>query len=623
MKPLKQGFFIERIAVSGEGLPPAELAFTDGLNVVAGASDTGKSYLGGLVDFGFGASRPPRAIDAAKGYGRLVMRIRARPTNEVYEIERALIGGNVVIRRLDQSGRVVEKRDAAVKHSHGDTSTLSSLLLGLSGFKPLHVRKNRQGETRSLSFRDVAFLTVVDEARIISENAPQLSGSPVETTSEGDVLRLMVTGLEAASLAVVPKKNAGQTAKAQLELVAQLVSETKVDLASLQLDPATAVEELAALDATRAEAFRVYESSRVALGALEKQLSENMRELRDSESRLIVIEGLVARFNLLERHYASDVERLGAVQEAGELLEALPAKDCPVCGAAPEAHRRDQAAEHYGLSNVRVAAAREREKTESLRLDLSKVLAELAAESTERAAKRDQLRAGITARQGQIANELQPRVRASAEQLQQRDGRRDALLKARALIDRLNDLNKRGSELESAAKKAGRGSQKIETGPRTADMESFAVQVHAVLEAWKYPGLGRVVFSDSSQDLVIAGQERASHGKGVRALTCAAFIAGLMRHDADKQLPHPGLVVLDSPLVAYKDPDNPSSEDVRLRKAGVKDAFYRALADGLCRGQVIVLENEDPSPDLAKRITHHHFTKNRTGRYGLFPTRSS
>jgi hypothetical protein len=146
--------------------------------------------------------------------------------------------------------------------------------------------------------------------------------------------------------------------------------------------------------------------------------------------------------------------------------------------------------------------------------------------------------------------------------------------------------------------------------------------VQEILSAWHYPEHGRVVFSEDNQDIVIGGQERVSHGKGVRALTCAAFITGILRYCRKGDLPHPGLVVLDSPLVAYKDPDTSGSESARLRHAGVKDAFFRTLADGLCPGQVIVLENEDPPSDVSIRIEHYHFSKTDTGRYGLFPNRS-
>jgi hypothetical protein len=54
-----------------------------------------------------------------------------------------------------------------------------------------------------------------------------------------------------------------------------------------------------------------------------------------------------------------------------------------------------------------------------------------------------------------------------------------------------------------------------------------------------------------------------------------------------------------------------------LRQAGVKEAFYRTLAEGVAMGQVIVFENEDPPSDLSE--IHHHFSKSPSGRYGFVP----
>ena len=68
----------------------------------------------------------------------------------------------------------------------------------------------------------------------------------------------------------------------------------------------------------------------------------------------------------------------------------------------------------------------------------------------------------------------------------------------------------------------------------------------------------------------------------------AAFITGLMRHCVGRRLPHPGVVLLDSPLLVYREPDI-GPEDQRLRQAGVKDAFYRALAAGVAGGLGVAL----------------------------------
>jgi hypothetical protein len=38
----------------------------------------------------------------------------------------------------------------------------------------------------------------------------------------------------------------------------------------------------------------------------------------------------------------------------------------------------------------------------------------------------------------------------------------------------------------------------------------------------------------------------------------------------------------------------------------VKDAFFRTLSEGLCPGQVIVLENEDPPADVTAQVPSAH-----------------
>ena len=125
--------------------------------------------------------------------------------------------------------------------------------------------------------------------------------------------------------------------------------------------------------------------------------------------------------------------------------------------------------------------------------------------------------------------------------------------------------------------------------------------------------------SEDEQDLIVGGKSRKSHGKGVRALTCAAFIIGLQQHCRTKRLPHPSLVVLDSPLVAYQEPDKIEGEAELLRRAGVKDAFDSALSALNAGTQVIIFENEDPPSRVSGKLTAVHFTKSDAGRYGFFP----
>lgn len=611
------GFFIESLTLKGPAKADAQLMFEDGLNVVSGASDTGKSYALSCIDYAFGARRAPSPIPEAAGYDAVVLAVISRRTNERYVFERGLAGGDVTFTKYDAHGAPLGVTLVSARHSPTDPNTLSGILLELSGLYGKQVRKNKQGVCRTLSFRDIAFLSVVDEERIIARLPPHLSGSPVEKTSEGETFRLLVTGNGSGVVhAIVPSKLAAGV-EAKLELLGSMISEAEARFSTMGVNRVTVGAELATIESDKTTAIAEYERSRLEVASLEMNLAEHAKAMRQARARQQVVSGLTKRFILLDEHYQADMARLQAIEESGKFLQALPSKDCPVCGAAPDDH---SPSEQFRPDEVEVGARAEAVKIGELRRDLRRVLEELEAENSVLEVRVEHLRAELEQIQSTIENELMPRVKESAAILQSQDSRRDLLIKAKSILDQLDQLRAHSSVLEVATTARTPNSQLNSTRASTGEMEAFVEAVQELLEAWRYPGVGRVVFSEDDQDLVISGQPRISHGKGVRALTCSAFVVGLLRHCRSKQLPHPSVVLLDSPLVAYREPDSNTddAEDQQLRMAGVKEAFYRSLADGDAKGQVIVFENEDPPANMGGAFTRIHFSKSATGRYGLF-----
>lgn len=611
------GFFIESLTLKGPAKADAQLTFSDGLNVVSGASDTGKSYALSCIDFAFGASSAPSPIPEAAGYDTVVLAVISRRTEERFVFERGLAGGDVKFTKFDARGTPLVETLVSARHSPTDPNTLSGILLELSGLYGKQVRKNKQGVRRTLSFRDLAFLSVVDEERIIARRPPHLSGSPVEKTSEGEAFRLLVTGNDSGvGHSVVPSKQAAG-AEAKLELLGSMITEAEARFSAMGVNRDTVDAELTAIESAKTAAIAEYERSRLEVASLEVNLAEHAQAMRQARARQQVVNGLTKRFTLLDEHYQADTARLHAIEESGKLLEALPSKECPVCGAAPDDH---SPSEQFRPDEVEVGARAEAVKIGELRHDLRKVLEELEAENSGLEVRAEHARAELERIQATIENELMPRVKESAAILQSQDSRRDLLIKAKSILDQLDHLRVHAAELEEATAAPTKTSPVIATRASTGEMEAFAEAVQELLEAWKYPGVGRVVFSEDDQDLVISGQPRISHGKGVRALTCSAFVVGLLRHCRSKQLPHPSVVLLDSPLVAYREPDSTDdgAEDQQLRMAGVKEAFYRSLAEGEAKGQVIVFENEDPPENMDGAFTRIHFSKSASGRYGLF-----
>jgi hypothetical protein len=114
---------------------------------------------------------------------------------------------------------------------------------------------------------------------------------------------------------------------------------------------------------------------------------------------------------------------------------------------------------------------------------------------------------------------------------------------------------------------------------------------------------------------VISGRSRGSHGKGVRAITHAAFVLALLRHSLDADLPSPGVVVIDSPLVVYREPD-PEEGTFPI---ALKNYFYKSIAESFGDAQVLILENDAPQAALDTEANIITFTKTASGRHGFIP----
>jgi hypothetical protein len=150
--------------------------------------------------------------------------------------------------------------------------------------------------------------------------------------------------------------------------------------------------------------------------------------------------------------------------------------------------------------------------------------------------------------------------------------------------------------------------------------DEFAQEVEKILQAWGVPGCQRVFFDPKEFDLQLNGKLRGSHGKGLRALTHSAFVIGLMTYCLKNDRPHPGFVVIDSPLLSYRGGDDEVNPEEDLKQTGVDAAFYRWLASDLPAGQVIIIENRDAPSDLEGELTLHQFGTG-IGRYGFFPVK--
>lgn len=607
------GFQIRRLTLVGRGVPNAEVQFTNGLNVVSGPSDTGKTFIVQCIDYMLGGKDVPDAIPEAAQYESVRLVLRMSGGDDEVVLERSIRGGDF---NLVRPGRTDQHLSA--KHSAGDKNSVSQYLLGLAALSERKVRKNKQGATREVSFRDLARLILVDEETIISKTSPILSGQYTTATSESAVFRLLLTGVDDGSLisSEDPKVAKGRQA-GKVEMLDLLLNQARGRIAEMRLPGDVQVwqGQLVQIEALFDAAQKELAVEQQNAAQLESKRRAELNSLRQLESRSGVLRELQRRFALLEQQYLSDLRRLESIAEAGARLGQMKEERCPVCGAASEHQKHEHRKAESAPKDVAESCLAEAGKIRSLIVDLRSTrtdndreiarLDELSMEARER------VRAVAT----QITEMLKPRVELALQRFRESQANRDTYRRALELHGRKNELQGLLADLGLAT--PGKGPELESARVRSDEAEAFSKEVEFLLRDWHFPGLDRVTFSEGDQDIVISGRTRASHGKGVRAIAHAAFNLALLKFCLKEQMPHPGFVLIDSPLVVYREPD----PDEGGFSHDVKDAFYRSLARQFQSSQAIIFENEDPPSDLGADANIIRFSGTQRGRQGFIPKR--
>ncbi|WP_395698662.1 hypothetical protein [Methylocella sp.] len=304
---------------------------------------------------------------------------------------------------------------------------------------------------------------------------------------------------------------------------------------------------------------------------------------------------------------------MDGIREAGSLVAALSPGVCPLCGADTD-HQQLGTDCDGNVDQVIAAAMAESAKIEKLRAELAQTVDQLRGE----AQSFDRLLPRLRDELSGVENEIQAQ---SPDLLQMRTAYTE-LVEKRATVraeltfhEQIADLEARREALESASERESTPMNGTTELPSVV-LDRFSRTVEAILKAWRFPEAERVHFEEATRDLVIAGKRRGSRGKGMRAITHAAFTIGLLEFCHQNSQPHPGFIVLDSPLLAYREPEGTDDD---LRGTDVQDQFYTYLAQWTSR-QAIIIENVDPPQSVRDLDSALFFTKNpQRGRYGLFP----
>lgn len=604
---------LSHLTFTGTNVTPASVDFSPHVTVIHGPSDTGKSFIVDAIDFVLGA-KELKEIPEREGYSRVLLGLEL-PTGERVTLARSVDGGAVSLYRADirVEPSTPPGETLAAKHNAASTKNVSRFLLDHIGLDEKRVRKNGRNETHMLSFRDLTRLCLIGETAMQAEEAPGLSGIPANKTKEASVLKLLLTGEDDSALTAVPSAQEQKRLRgARQEVVERMLSQLESQLHDVA-EPAALMAQLGRLNRT------IDEHSMIIGGLTEQRgrllLEHNKLQSEDSAQRSEYSDAaaLRQRFTLLQKQYESDLARLEMIAEAGNLLGYFRRGTCVFCGAEP-------ASQHLNLdcegdtTSFGVSVDSESRKTRGLLNDLHVTIESLDART-------ETLRASITTKR-QDALTLQKNIKKLDAKMNPEKGNLRDLLSKRSEIEKHLGLYEQVKSLEEMIRRiADETEAEVATavaGLSLTAAREFSTEISKRLAEWDYPSAASVRYDRNELDIIAGDQQRSAHGKGVRAVLHAAFTLALAQYCFDRELPHPGFVVLDSPLVTYRPPDK-STEADKEPPEGLVRAFYRDIQDNL-DGQIIVMENTDPLDPLGSESLDIRFTKHLgVGRYGFLP----
>ena len=602
------GFTIRMLVVQGVGKKDAILIFNKGLNVVAGASDTGKSFAFECINYVLGAKDVPLIPNEAKGYDDVLLEIQENKTRQIVTLKRSFKESekkNIFYAFTDFENIDVDNFET-LSAVHGANNSLSKRLMNLCNCSYDNILKGTaKGTTEAFSFRRYAHISMINETRIVFKTLPVYSAdtrSGSEKTSELSTLFTILTGLDYKK---DDKTEDVEVTKARLK---GRIDELSLLCNELRLENGEIEASMKTIDFNQLENEIELLSNKIKEHKVKMQKEEDTYKRLNDVLRIYLSEKSrmaenLAKFNLLKRNYKSDIERLSFIEQSHNYTNQLVSVRCPTCNAPVEVKQKTESNDIYYL-----AVDKEKQKLNAHLNDLEGTISDFEDDLTEHDIMIERKQFEI-AELEKILQKKSLEITGVIERYEEYLKIRDEVVKVKTNEKKLIDMNIRITELNDKIDSTKAKDNKVEIKKLSEDlMKDFCEIIKEFLNDWNFMQ-GDVSFDGKANDIVVNDKAKGTYGKGARAIINSAFVLSIMKYCLKRNLPHNAFVILDSPLTTYKERDKLAMEKKEDVSKNIKELFFRNLAEVKGDCQIIIFDNELPPNDL-KNITYHHFTGN-------------
>ncbi len=327
----KNGFNIEKIIIKGKYKEDAKLVFKEGLNVISGPSDTGKTYLFDVINYMLGSDEKLRDIEESEGYDEIFMEIYSN--NKYYTLKRIIKDKNKDLVLYESSYENLSKcnpKPLASRHNEDNEENISKFYMNLCGSNYKKVIVNKDGKGENFTFRDYAKIMLLNEEKIISKQPVFLAGTNnMRKTRYVNTFKTILTGIEDKVAVCNKDKNKDERLKltSKIELLENLIISYSND-----------IKEIASGEVEQEELeSKIYEKNQSIklrtenISCNEEKVKLLRTEQSEIDQKITYYTNMIDKFLLLEINYKSDLERIDFIEETNFYLNQLNDVKCPFC----------------------------------------------------------------------------------------------------------------------------------------------------------------------------------------------------------------------------------------------------------------------------------------------------
>ena len=597
-------FMIKKLRVFGTGKIDGVVEFTDGLNIIQGRSNTGKTWILRCINYLFGSDKKP--YTAATGYTDI---------EGIFVTER--YGEITMTRKLDDQivtivsdNEAVENGEYSTDYRKKNVRYLNDLWLRILGLdETIEVPKNAYYSRERMSWRNVAGVFYVDEDEISKSTSIVVKGNNYEDTPLLSSLLFLLTGDYKKNVAEIlnPAK-----AAVRREGILEYIEERTNALKQQRVSYIMQLEELSGVDIeaeTQALTDHIQDVQQDINELVEenKAIAQHLSEYaqRDANCRI-----LLGRYESLISQYKADLQRLDFISKGEKAVQGLPPNNvCPFCGGEVHPDEDDSYMEAINAEIKRIAS------------ELTVIIATVKSVQEEQTDIQSSIE-GLELRRTEINQALAERNRTIQDY-------RAGLQRYRDYTTIQNGIDFVNNQLASLGEKRVSEMNPEKNPPLYHPKKIFEEEIgtdfttllNNILKECNYRLGGYANWDFSSFDILVDGEPKSDdQGQGYRSFL-NSVVAMMLYEYFNKDDTHikPGFLIIDTPLLGL-------DEDIEgLDKDTIRNGLYEYFLNHQGSGQMIIVDNLNavPNIDFETRginvVTYHK--NERDGHiYGFMPS---